>query len=130
MIPGRVEFFDMIDGASVRFGWPVAPSAAAMEQCRVEAICLDDFSGDPVVEAAALFFALAFDERRTRPATGLLPFVVALHHLHDHRTPLRLEDPSELAWLRHAIAEGSADWPEVRAWFRARTGRAPEGEDG
>lgn len=111
----------MIDGAGARFGWSATPSAAAMEQCRTEAILLDDFSGNPAIEAAALFFVLAFDERRTRPATGLLPFVIALHHLHDYRTLLRLENPAELAWLRHAIAEGSADWPEVRAWFLART---------
>lgn len=117
MIPGPIEFFDIIEGASIRLGWPRSPNQAAIERCRAEALRLDNDSGDPTVEAAALFFALCIDERRTWPVTHILPFVVVISHLFDHRLALHTDEPAELAWLRHAIAEGSTDWPNVRAWF-------------
>jgi len=77
------------------------------------------------VEAASIFFALAHDERRIWPVQRLLPFVMTLHYLFERRLKLRFEDPAEFAWLRHSIAEGSADWPEVRAWFIERAGPRP-----
>jgi hypothetical protein len=101
------------------------PLNGRLLRCRQQALGLNDDSGSPAVEAAAIFFALAHDERRIWPVHRLLPFVMTLHYLFERRLKLRFEDPAEFAWLRHAIAEGSADWPEVRAWFIEHTKPRP-----
>ena len=122
MIPGAQELLDSVDRIGVRFGWAIFPSRKTVLRCRAEALHLNDESGDPAVEAAALFFTFAFDEHRLGPhARGLLPLAITLHHLHDHRLYLRPPDVALIGWLRHEVAEGSADWPYVRAWFVERT---------
>ena len=93
------------------------PTERGLLLCRLHALTLNDDSGSPIVEAAAIFFALAYDERRIWPVRRLLPFVVTLHYLFERRLMLLFEDPSALSRLRDAIAEGSVDWPDVRAWF-------------
>lgn len=65
-----------------------------------------------------MFFALSWDERRLNPAARrILPIAVAMQHTFENRVMIR--EPRELAWLRHQVAEGSADWSAIRAWFLA-----------
>jgi hypothetical protein len=121
VIPGPQELLDSVDRIGVRFGWSIFPTRKIVLRCRAEALSLNDDSGDPATEGAALFFSFAFDERRLGPhARGLLPLALTLHHLHDHRRYFRPADVALLGWLRHEVAEGSADWPYVRAWFIER----------
>jgi hypothetical protein len=71
-----------------------------------------------------MFFALSIDERRTWPVPHAMAISIVIELLWEHRLELRTSDSAELGWMRHAIAEGSADWPTVRAWFIGRCKRA------
>jgi hypothetical protein len=125
LLPGSQEFLDSVSEIADRLGWPIVPSDQRLLRCRLHALELNDDSGSPAVEVASIFFALAHDERRIWPVQRLLPFALTLHYLFERRLMLHFDDPAELAWLRHAIAEGSADWPEVRAWFINHTRPRP-----
>jgi hypothetical protein len=120
MIWGPQEFLDVVHTIAVRRGWRACPRDAAILDGRKEALALNDDSGSRVVEAAALFFALSRDEHRLRPVPHALPIWIVLRHLWEHRLELRTANSAELGWMRHSIAEGSADWPAVRAWFIER----------
>lgn len=127
MLPGPQEFLDFVDLIGLRFGWIVFPTRRTLLRCRDEARALDDNSGSPAVEAAAIFFVLAWDERRLgASAWHILPVAAALRYLYERRLMLRsIDDLGELGWLRHSVAESSADWPAVRAWFLERTRPRP-----
>lgn len=123
MIWGPQEFIDVVHELARRRGWPGRPSNRALLACRLDALIRNDDSGSRVVEVAALFFALSRDERRIWPVPHALPVMVVFQYLWEHRLELRTDDSSALGWLRHAIAEGSADWPTVREWFIERCRR-------
>lgn len=127
MLPGPQQFLDFVDLIGVRFGWRVFPTRRTLLRCLDEARALNDDSGNPIVEAAAVFFVLAWDERRLGPsAWHILSIAAALRYLYERRLMLRsTEDLGELGWLRHSVAEGSADWLAVRAWFLERTRPRP-----
>jgi hypothetical protein len=130
LIPGPQEFLAGVAEIAYRFGLSSLPSARALLRCREEALALNDDSGNPAVEAAALFFVFTWDERRLgSSAWRILPIAVVLHYLFDRHLMLRsADDLAELGWLRHAVAEGSADWPAVQAWFLERTRARPGNE--
>jgi hypothetical protein len=124
VIWGAQEFLDAVHSAAFRRGWWRCPPDRLLLACRDHALALNDDSGDRVVEVAAVFFALSHDERRTKPVSQALPIVMLIELLWERRLELRTQDSAELGWMRHAIAEGSADWPAVRAWFVERCRRA------
>jgi hypothetical protein len=79
---------------------------------------MNDGSGDPVIEAAAIFHVLSVDEGRLgRQGRLTLPVVVAMQYLFEHR--LMVRDAAELRRLQDEIA-GGLGWEETRAWFLER----------
>jgi hypothetical protein len=98
------------------------PRAGAVLLARAEALALNDDSGSPAIEVAAVFFAFARDERRLGPdAARTLPIAICIHLLFDNHATLEpVPKLGELTDLHDRVAEGSADWPSVRAWFIKR----------
>jgi hypothetical protein len=125
VIWGAQEFLNVVHTTAMRRGWWKRPSDRSLLACRAQAIALNEDSGNRVVEIAAIFFALSLDERRTWPVPHALPIAILIDLLWEHRMELRTEDSAELGWMRHTIAEGSVDWPTVRAWFIERCRRRP-----
>lgn len=125
MIWGAQEFLDAITATVERRGWRGRPSKRALLACRAQALALNDDSGQRAVEIAAVFFALSHDERRTWLVPHGLPLAILIQLLWENRLELHTYERHELGWLRHAIAEGSADWLSVRAWFIEHCKRAP-----
>jgi hypothetical protein len=118
VIPGLQELLDRTDFDAERSGWTASPSVASIARCRTEALAADDGSGWPAIEAAALFYAFARNEWRLgNEAARKLPISMALYQMHGGGLMLRLDDLPGLQDLQDHVAEGSATWARVRAWF-------------
>jgi hypothetical protein len=95
--------------------WHSPPSDSSVRACRQAALQLNDESGDPRVEAAALFFA--FSQSASLLGDGK-SFGVRLARLHAADRGLRwTATSSDVHDLYDKVVESSVDWDEVRTWF-------------
>lgn len=122
MLPGNQELIDFCDTIAEHRGWDLVPTRRSLAACRAEASALDDGSGSPASEVAALLVAFALDERRLgAQARAVLPIMIAVRHMLDLGFNLAPEQYGELLDLQDRIAEqGVETFGAVRAWFAER----------
>lgn len=122
MLPGNQELIDFCDAIAEHRGWDLVPTRRSLAACRAEASALDDGSGSPASEVAALLVAFALDERRLgAQARAVLPIMIAVRHMLDLGFNLAPEQYGELLDLQDRIAEqGVETFGAVRAWFAER----------
>lgn len=111
------EFLDVISALCKRFDIRRTPAVRSLRRCYIDLLRYNDGSGDPVIEAAALFFALSVDEARLgNDARRVLPVVAAMASLFEQRLMVPPHHLPELRRLQDDIAAGLG-WPSTRTWF-------------
>jgi len=117
---GVEELLEVVLDACAYHGWP-APEDELLLERRREALKLAGGSPDPVVRAAALFFAFSRESERL----GLAGRQLARYLLRDlvAHSGIAVRGLRDLAKLQSKIRRGEADFPEIKRWFEEHASR-------
>jgi hypothetical protein len=111
---GIEELLEVVLDACAYHGWP-APEDEQLLQRRREALRLAGGSPDPVVKAAALFYAFSKDSERL----GLAGRQLARYLLRDlvAHSGISVRGLRELAKLQSKMGRGEVGFQDVKRWF-------------
>jgi hypothetical protein len=111
---GIQELVEVVLDACAYHGWP-APDDELLLQRRREALRLADGSPDPIIQAAALFYAFSRESERL----GLAGRQLARYLLRDHveHSGIAVRGLRELSKLQSKIGRGEASFSDVKRWF-------------
>lgn len=121
MLPSVEEILHLCGAIAVRARWRSKIPRRVIERCLDDARELDDRSGRPARELAALFHAFARDEGRLgSQAASSLPLYIVRDHMRMRGVTLPPGESGALLDVQNAIAEGTASFEDVVRWFEAR----------
>lgn len=109
----------MVHDACAYHGWPALDDALILG-CRREAERLAGGSPEPVVRAAALFFAFSREHVRLGLSSRQLPRYLLRDYT--QHAGIALRGLRELGLLQSKIRRGAASFADVKRWFEEHAG--------